>query len=191
MLLAERKQAAAVDEVEWLATSELVAVRAEAGRGDYDSLGCALVLHSPPQVTYVGWLNSAGIQLGLNDELPAGDGVRVVGDAVDASVAGGPGQLGVEAHLGEQVLDEFLELIGTELEQVRQRRRVVDHGSTRMIREDAPFVPVLTPREVSRLAAGSHQFCRDHVLVIGVGEDWQHTFSNYGDPLPNLAVVGA
>jgi hypothetical protein len=27
------------------------------------------------------------------------------------------------------------------------RRRAVDHGSTRMIREDAPFVPVLTPRE--------------------------------------------
>ena len=61
VLLAEGEQAAAVDEVEWLAASELVAVRAVARRGDHDSLGGALVLHCPPQVTYVGWLDGAGV----------------------------------------------------------------------------------------------------------------------------------
>ncbi len=35
------------------------------------------------------------------------------------------------------------------------RRRVVDHGSTRTIREDAPFVPVSTPRAWRRRAGGS------------------------------------
>ena len=106
-LLAEGEQAAAVDEVEWLPASKLVTVRAVTGRGDHDSFGCAFVLHRPPQVSYVGWLNGAGVQLGLNDELAAGDGVRVIGDAVDAAVAGRAVQLGVETHLGEQVLDEI------------------------------------------------------------------------------------
>ncbi len=70
MLLAEEEQAAAVDEVEWLASSELVAVRAVTRGRDHDSLGRALVLHCPPEVSYVGWLNGAGVQLGLDDELP-------------------------------------------------------------------------------------------------------------------------
>src|SRR5215467_7886884 len=52
-LLAEGEQAAAVDEVEWLPASKLVTVRAVTGRGDHDSFGCALVLHCPPQVSYV------------------------------------------------------------------------------------------------------------------------------------------
>lgn len=61
VLLAQRKQAAAVDEVQRLPTSELVAVGAVARRGDHDSLGCALVLHGAPQVADMGWLDGAGV----------------------------------------------------------------------------------------------------------------------------------
>jgi hypothetical protein len=86
VLLTDGEQAAAVDQVQWLAAGKLVAVGAVAGRGDHDSLGRALMLHRPPEVAYVGWLNGPGIELGLNDELAAGDGVRVIGDAVNAAV---------------------------------------------------------------------------------------------------------
>src|SRR5947209_13012122 len=86
-LLAEREQPTAVDEVERLPAGELVTVRAVTGRRDHDSLGRALMLHRPPQVSHVGGLDGTGVQLGLDDELAAGDGVGVIGDAVDASVA--------------------------------------------------------------------------------------------------------
>jgi hypothetical protein len=33
------------------------------------------------------------------------------------------------------------------VQHLSRQGRVVDHGSTRMVREDALFVPVLTPRE--------------------------------------------
>ena len=64
------------------------------------------------------WLNGPGVQLGLDNELSAADGVWVVGDAVDASVTGCLVELGVIAHGGEQVLDELLELLGAEFEEV-------------------------------------------------------------------------
>jgi hypothetical protein len=104
--------------VQWLAAGEPVAVGTIAGRGDHNSFGSALVLNCSPQVANVGGLNRPVIQLGLHNELAASDGMRVVGDAVDATVTTGPVKLGIEAHLGEQVLDEGLEFLGAELKQV-------------------------------------------------------------------------
>jgi len=74
VLLAEGEQAAAVDEVQRLSGGELVAFKAVAGGGDHDSLGCILVLHGAPQVADMGWLDSTGVPLGLDDELSACDG---------------------------------------------------------------------------------------------------------------------
>ena len=75
VLLAEGEQAAAVDEVQRLPAGEFVAVRAVAGSGDHDPLGGALVLHGAPQVADMGWLDGAIVQLGLDDELSASDGM--------------------------------------------------------------------------------------------------------------------
>ena len=44
------------------------------------------------------------------------------------------------------------------------RRRVVDRGSTRTIREDAPFVLVLTPRECPSHALPRRQLHRPHQI---------------------------
>jgi hypothetical protein len=44
--------------------------------------------------------------------------VGIVCDAVDAAVAARLVELGVEAHLGEQILNEGFELLGGELKQV-------------------------------------------------------------------------
>ena len=59
------------------------------------------MLDGAPQVADMGGLHRAGVELGLDDEFAACDGMRVVGDAVDAAVAAGLVELGVEAHLGE------------------------------------------------------------------------------------------
>lgn len=45
----------------------------------------------------MGWLDDAAVELGLDDELAAGDGERVVGVAVDAAVSLVIVQLSVEA----------------------------------------------------------------------------------------------
>lgn len=66
VVLTESKQAAAVDEVQWLAAGELVAVGTIARRRDHDSLGSTLMLNRSPQVAHVGGLDRPVIQLGLH-----------------------------------------------------------------------------------------------------------------------------
>ena len=46
------------------------------------------------------------------------------------------------------------------MQHLSRQRCIVDHGSTRMVREDALFVPVLTPREpTARTRPGSSRWC--------------------------------
>jgi hypothetical protein len=44
--------------------------------------------------------------------------VGIISDAVDTAVAAGLIQLGIKAHLGEQVLDEGLELLRGEFQEI-------------------------------------------------------------------------
>lgn len=75
-------------------------------------------MHGSVQVTNMSGLDGLGVELGLDDELAARDGTRIVGNAVHSPIAAGLIELGVEAHLGEQVLDEGFELLGVKVEQV-------------------------------------------------------------------------
>ena len=61
-------------------------------------------------------LNRPGVELGLDDELPTSDRMRIVGDAIDSAVAAGLVQLGIEVYLGEEILDEAFKLLWTVVE---------------------------------------------------------------------------
>ncbi|MQA27503.1 MAG: hypothetical protein GEU94_19030 [Micromonosporaceae bacterium] len=118
-ILAQREEAAAVDELQRLAVGELIARWTVAAGGDEDPLGGPFVLHGAVEVTDRGRWDGDVVQLGLDDVLAAEDRLRVVRDAVHAPVSVGFEDLGVEPHLCEQVVHEVLEVLGLELQQIR------------------------------------------------------------------------
>ncbi len=67
---------------------------------------CALVLHRPEQVADGADSDGVLVALRLDDDLAAEDRARVLGDAVDAAVAGRLGLPGLQAHLLEEVGDQ-------------------------------------------------------------------------------------
>ena len=118
VLAQEVEEVGAVEELDGFAVGELVGGFAITAGGDQDALGGALVLKGAEQVADRGDADSVAVALCLDDDFASHDRSRVDGDAVDAAVAGGPGLAGVQAHTGEQVLDQPLELGRSHREQV-------------------------------------------------------------------------
>jgi len=83
---------------------------AVAAGGDEDAFGGAFILQGAVEVADGGDANGVAVALSLDDDLAAHDRSGVHGDAVHAAVAGGPGLAGVQAHAGEQVLNQAFEL---------------------------------------------------------------------------------
>lgn len=107
------------EELEGFAVGELEACLAVAAGGDEDAFGGTFVLHGAVQVPHGADADGVLIPLGLDDDLAAEDGSRVVRDAVDSAVAAGLGESGFEAHLLEKVGDELFELARREFHEVR------------------------------------------------------------------------
>ena len=83
-----------------------------------------------------------------------------------------------------------------QLQHLSWQRRVVDHGSTRMVREDVLFVPVLTPRERAPgladpdVRSGGNPGRRQSISAIGRNAVLRYVLSRFR-PLPATAPVGA
>lgn len=100
------------------AVGEIVGGFAVAAGGDEDAFGGAFVLQGAVQVADGGNADGVAVALCLDDDFAAHDRSGIDGDAVDAAVAGCAGLAGVQAHAGEQVLDQAFELGGAHGEQV-------------------------------------------------------------------------
>ena len=93
-------------------------VAAVAARRNQNALVGAFVHHRAVKVAHRRNADRVPIALGLDHDLAAQDGARVVGDDVDAAVARGAGQLRFEPHPRKEVPYQVLELVGVQVHQV-------------------------------------------------------------------------